>query len=79
MALLFWRDMLAVGTLINLCASFAALLMVAQGAAGHWAFTVHMAPLPYNLFLLAAVWRLRPRNRSAALVAVVWFVVVTLV
>jgi hypothetical protein len=52
--------------------------MVAQGVAGHWAVAVHLAPLPYNLFLLAAVWRFRPRNRPAALAAVVWLVVVTL-
>jgi hypothetical protein len=34
--------------------------------------------LPYNLFLVAAVWRFRPRNGPAALAAVVWLVVVTL-
>jgi hypothetical protein len=78
LGLLFWRDMLAVGTLVNLFASFAALVMVAQGVAGHLAVAVHLAPLPYNLFLLAAVWRFRPRNRPAALAAVVWLVVVTL-
>jgi hypothetical protein len=78
LAVLFWRDLLAVGTLVNLFASFTALVMVAQGVAGHWAVAVHLAPLPYNLFLLAAVWRFRPRNRPAALAAVVWLVVVTL-
>ncbi len=51
LAVLFWRDLLAVGTLVNLFASFGALVMVAQGVAGHWAVAVHLAPLPYNLFL----------------------------
>ena len=71
--------MLAVGTLVNLCATFAALLMVAQGVAAHWALAVHLAPLPYNLFLLVAVWRFRQRNMPAMLVAAVWFALVIVV
>ena len=79
LGVLFWRDVLVVGTLINLYASFAAMLMVAQGVNGQWAWAVHLAPLPYNLFLLAAVWRSRQRTMASMLVAMLWFVAVVVV
>ena len=71
--------MLGAGTLVNLLLSFLALMMAAQGAPGGLAAAVHFAPLPYNLFLVAALWRLPGRPPSMALVAVVWLVLMTIV
>jgi hypothetical protein len=76
---LFWRDMLVVGTMVNVCVSFAALMMFAQGLDGRWAFVVHLAPLPYNAFLLVSVWRSGQRRIPIALAATGWMLAMTVV
>ncbi len=73
-AQLLWRDMMGVGTLVNLLFSFAGLMVVAQGGPGAWAWGLHFAPLPYNLFLLLAVGRSPWRRPADMAVAAVWFV-----
>ena len=74
---LFWRDMLAAGTLVNLLASFVSLMLASQGAPLAVAVLVHFAPLPYNLFLVLALWRLPRRPSLVAAAAAAWLVVVT--
>jgi hypothetical protein len=69
--------MLAAGTLINLLASFAALMLASQGAPLAVAVVVHFAPLPYNLFLFLALWRLPGRPSLAAGAAAAWLAMVT--
>ena len=54
---LFWRDMWAFGTVLNLLFSFVALMVAAQGLPTGWAVLLHFAPTPWNAFLVAAVWR----------------------
>lgn len=54
---LFWRDMLMVGTVANITLGFLSLVLVSQRVDAAWAVGVHFALLPYNLFLVAAVWR----------------------
>lgn len=76
---LFWRDMLAAGTMINLVTSFAALMLASQGAPMAVAVAVHFAPLPYNLFLFLALWRLPRRPSLVAAAAAAWLAVVTVV
>jgi hypothetical protein len=76
---LFWRDMLVVGTLVNLLASFAALMLAAQGAAPALAAALHFAPLPYNAFLFLALWRLPRRPRPVAWASAVWVAAMTVV
>jgi hypothetical protein len=71
-ATVFWRDMLGVGSALNLLASFLALLLASQGAPPALAVALHFAPLPYNLFLFEAVRR-SAATRSQRLVALVWF------
>jgi hypothetical protein len=71
--LVFWRDILAVGTVANLLFGFLALVLVAQGAPLLWAAFVHFALLPYNLFLLAAVWRSPERTPATLGASVAWF------
>jgi hypothetical protein len=53
---IFWRDMLLVGTLINLATAMLALLILAAGAPAPIAITVYLAPLPYNFLLYVGVW-----------------------
>ena len=68
---LFWLDMLGMGTVINLLATFVALMMAAQGAKSAVAVAVHFAPMPWNLFLAGCVLRhpqARTFHRAGALV-----------
>ena len=74
----FWRDMLFVGTLVNLFASFAALMAAAGGAPMAWAAVLHFAPVPYNVFLCLSLWRRPGRPWLMAAAAAVWLVVVTI-
>jgi len=76
---LFWRDMLAVGSVVNLAASFAALIAAAAGAPMAWAAALHFAPVPYNVFLVLALWRLPGRPAIALAVAALWLAVMTVV
>ena len=76
---LFWRDMLLVGSTVNLLATFVALMLAAQGAGTVTAALVHFAPLPYNLFLFAALLRSPQRRPAHQLAGLVWLVVMTLV
>jgi hypothetical protein len=57
LATLFWRDMLVVGSLVNVATTLAAVGALAAGWSTAAAIGVHLLPLPYNLFLCAAVWR----------------------
>lgn len=54
---LFWRDLLLVGTLANAVCTLAALALLSQGAATGSVLAVHLLPLPYGLFIVAALWR----------------------
>jgi hypothetical protein len=76
---LLWRDMLGVGTVVNMLFTFMALMATSQGAPFWAAAAIHFAPLPYNLFLFAAVVRAVPRNRIAAAVSFVWLALITVV
>ncbi|MDZ4101850.1 MAG: hypothetical protein U1E12_09265 [Hydrogenophaga sp.] len=78
MRLLFWRDMVVVGTLINLLFTGVALAMAASDLPIELAAAVHFAPLPYNLFLVAAVWR-QPASAVHRWASLAWLAFVTLV
>lgn len=78
-ASLFWWDMVVVGTLVNIVAGLLSLILLVEGVhGGVWA-ALHLLLVPYNLFLLVAVWR---RSVDAAVLralAVCWFGVMLLV
>jgi hypothetical protein len=76
---LLWRDMLGVGTVVNMLFTFIALMAVSQGVPLWAAVAIHFAPLPYNLFLCAAVVRAVPRSRIAAAISLVWLALITVV
>ncbi len=71
--------MLGLGTAVNLLASFLALMVVSQGVDARIALALHFAPLPYNLFLCMAVWRLPQRTALHGAVALAWMAVMTVV
>jgi hypothetical protein len=74
---LFWRDMLLVGSVLNLLATFVALMLAAQGAGAGIAALVHFSPLPYNLFLYAALQRAPQRRQGHLVAGLAWLVVMT--
>lgn len=71
--------MLGVGTLINLLFTFAGLMVIAQGGPGVWAWALHFAPLPYNLFLLLSVARSPWKRPADMALAGAWFAAMLLV
>jgi hypothetical protein len=78
LAQLYWRDIMTVGSFINLLAGFAALMLAAQGVNLVIVAGVHFALLPYNVFLVAALWRTQCCTRVMAWTSVVWLVCITL-
>lgn len=78
-AVLLWRDMLAFGSMINVGSTFVALLLLSQGSGLPVAAAVHFSPIPYNLFLFAALWRSPQRTTGTAVIAMVWLCLMTLV
>lgn len=54
---LFWRDMLLVATLISGVSTGLALTLLALKLPLWLVMAVHLAPVPYNIFLTLAVWR----------------------
>ena len=79
MQVLLWRDMLGVGTLVNVFASFIAMVMIAQDVHAGLALLVHMTPLPYNVFLFAALQRHPQRDALSSGVGAAWFVAMMLI
>lgn len=78
-AVLFWRDMLGVGTLVNLVTTFLALIAMIQEGPAWLAVSLHLLPLPYNIFLFVVLWRRPDRNDFVSTVAVVWLVIMILI
>ena len=54
---LFWRDMLLVGTILNIASSALALILLGLKLPLWPVLAVHFLPVPYNIFLTIAVWR----------------------
>jgi hypothetical protein len=80
---LFWRDMIVVGSVINLAAAFVALMALGLKAGLMVTILIFHAPLPYNIFLVASVWRAAdiadPKTASSARFgAAIWLAVATL-
>ncbi|HEV2900293.1 MAG TPA: hypothetical protein VGX71_21145 [Pseudaminobacter sp.] len=81
---LFWRDMVLFGSLLNVLATAAAILMLGLKAPLVVVLAVHFFPVPYNLFLFAAVWRTADAagNARAAFfrsAALLWLVAATVI
>lgn len=67
------------GTAVNLLATLAAVIALAQQAPAWLVAALHFAPLPYNLFLVAAVGRSPRRTAPAMTLTWLWLAVMTVV
>jgi hypothetical protein len=76
---LLWRDLMLVGTVVNLLSTGAGLAVFAITDQIGWAVAVHFAPLPWNLFLVACVWRLPPAGAITRPIAVAWLIAVLVI
>lgn len=79
--LLLW-DMLFVGSALNIAVGFIAFLGLALGLPGPLAVGIFLSPLPYNVFLMLAVWRAAPAGAAGSAMrtaAVIWCIIVTLI
>ena len=76
---LLWQDMLGVGTFVNLAASVVAFAALINEAPTVIAVVIQLAPLPFNAFLLGAVWRSPGRNPFALTLAGAWFAVMMVI
>lgn len=73
---LFWVDLLAVATVLNLLFGFVSLLMLAKRVDWAWVFAVHALVIPYNVFLVGSVWRHAKTLPWMKAVSAVWLLVV---
>jgi len=83
LSLLFWRDMIVFGSALNLAAAFAGLMALGFKADLLVAMLVFHAPLPYNIFIVGAIWRTADLTDAATastarLGAAVWLLAVTI-
>jgi hypothetical protein len=79
MSTLLGRDMLLIGTAINIGATVVALMSLALGASTWLALVLHFSPLPLNLLLFAAVCRSPARTPLTITVAAVWLALMTVI
>lgn len=75
----FWRDMLIVGTALNIAAAAAGFALLSAGYSDALALLVFFLPLPWNLFLFVAVWRSAnregdPAGLTAKVIASMWLI-----
>lgn len=75
---LFWWDILAVATLANAIVALVAMILLSKdmGDSGLW-LLLHLVLLPYNLFLVLAVWR-HPQSRGVLRLTVLTWLGLTL-
>jgi hypothetical protein len=62
---LFWRDLLLVGTALNVASAMAAIILLALKLPLVLVLGVHFALVPYNIFLTFAVWRTTEKASGA--------------
>ena len=84
LGVLFWRDMIVVGSALNLAFAFAGLMALGFKADPVVAIAVFHAPLPYNFFLVGAIWRTADlvdaaKASSARLGALAWLIVTAVI
>jgi hypothetical protein len=69
---LFWWDMLATATFLNLVFVFVALILLAKRLDPALSMAVIWLPVPYNLFLVSCLWRHPETTFIIRGVAVAW-------
>jgi hypothetical protein len=53
----FWEYTVLYGTLANIVATAGMFAALAAGLPGVLAVAIHVLPIPYNIFVVVAVWR----------------------
>jgi hypothetical protein len=76
---IFWTDMLAIGTLVNVAMTVVALLTFVAGLPVAVGVIIHFLPIPFNGLLFMGVWQSASRDASpwswpAQIVAALWFI-----
>jgi len=82
----FWQYAMIGGTALNVVTTLLAMALLAADAPGLLALTAFALPIPYNLFVLVAVWRSAgayegPRLLAdlARVISVIWAVAAIIV
>lgn len=83
LAVMFWRDMVIWSSILNLATFGVALALLEIGYPTWVSVLVYLSPLPWNLFLVASVWRAADRQpgpftQAARVGSLVWLVVATI-
>ena len=76
---LFWRDLLLIGTSLNVLMTGTALALLSQGVAAPWALLAHLLPLPYNLFIVYAIGSAPQRPALVLGASLFWLLLFVLV
>ncbi len=81
---MLWVDMLVIGTLVNFATLVAMLVLFVAHVPAAVAFTVFLAPTPYNVALFVGVWRSSLREKAdwaflARAIASIWLVAAVVV
>lgn len=66
MSRMFWRDIMLYATVLNVASAMAGLLLFTSDLPAWVGLAVFMLPLPYNIFLVMAVWRKAGRRTGLA-------------
>lgn len=80
----FFTDMLAIGSIANMAGVLCAILLMLAGSPAWLGALAYIAPLPYNVFIVLAVWRTLDATQPPSagvyrLVALVWLAIVVVV
>jgi hypothetical protein len=79
---LFWRDMVLVASTFNVLASGAAMLLFSLKMPLPIVLAAHFAVVPYNLFLILALWQTAERRGDSTVAylaaATVWLALVSI-
>ena len=81
---LFWRDLVLVGTALNVASLVAAIILLGLKLPLALVLAVHFALVPYNIFLTFAVWRTTEKAGGAkaslmTLGATLWLILTVVV
>jgi hypothetical protein len=84
LGVVFWRDMIGVGTALNILSAMIALLLLAAEAGTPIVLLAYFAPVPWNLFLFFSVWRSASNTGGqhaslAKAMAAAWVLLVTMI
>lgn len=63
----FWEFAILYGTFASLVTTIAAMAAIAADLPDAFALTLHLLPVPYNVLMVAAVWRSANRYRGRPL------------